>query len=212
MKVLLCDDHRLMLDCLAAVFEERGDIVEVAATPEQAATLLAADGADVCVLDLGFPTTGGAEGVRLVREAAPATPVVIFSGTLDRSEVDEARAAGAHGYVSKDHSVYSLVEAVDRVATGDASTTSPWASPGAPPGTDPPPGKGDQANHFLTPRERQALEGLVQGKNTTQLARWMGVRESTVSTHVQTVLTKLGAHSRLEAVALAMSNRLVSVR
>jgi two-component system, NarL family, nitrate/nitrite response regulator NarL len=206
MKVLLCDDHRLMLDCLAAVFEERGDTVELASTPEQAAALLAADGADVCVLDLGFPTAGGAEGVRLVREAAPATPVVIFSGTLDPSELDDARAAGAHGYVSKDHSVYSLVEAVDRVATGDASTTGAWESPGASPS------KADQTNHFLTPRERQALEGLVQGKNTTQLAHWMGVRESTVSTHVQTVLAKLGAHSRLEAVALAMSNRLVSLR
>jgi two-component system, NarL family, nitrate/nitrite response regulator NarL len=142
--------------------------------------------------------------VALVRQAFPTTPIVVFSAS-DGVALERARVAGAHAWVSKEDSITSLVELVERVgrdpysghSTRDIRTVPSPAS--------------ERWPHLLTPRELQALEGLVSGKNTTELAQWMGVRESTVSTHIQTVLTKLGVHSRLEVVAYAMATRLVSV-
>lgn len=199
MRVLVCDDHRLLVDCLSAVFTAKGHEVEHASSPADAAAFLTGSPVDVCVLDLGFPEMEGAEAVAHVRKAHPAVPIVIFTGTSDPEVLQQARDHGADGYVSKDDSVTRLVGVVEQVfrpgpapAWAPARADRPEASP-----------------HFLTPRERQTLEGLVQGYNTTELARWMGVRQSTVSTHVQTVLTKLGVHSRLEAVARAVSERIV---
>jgi DNA-binding NarL/FixJ family response regulator len=202
--VLLCDDHLLLVESVMAVFEGRGHTVDTALSPRRAVELLGEWGADVCVLDLGFPKDDVDDPVALVRKAFPATPIVVFTAT-DQAALERARAAGAHAWVSKEDSITALVELVERVAQDPHSGHSTWdirtaSSPAA-----------DRSPHFLTPRELQALEGLVSGKNTTELAQWMGVRESTVSTHIQTLLTKLGVHSRLEAVAYAMATRLVSV-
>jgi hypothetical protein len=118
--------------------------------------------------------------VALVRQAFPTTPIVVFSAS-DGVALERARVAGAHAWVSKEDSITSLVELVERVgrdpysghSTRDIRTVPSPAS--------------ERWPHLLTPRELQALEGLVSGKNTTELAQWMGVRESTVSTHIQTV-------------------------
>jgi DNA-binding NarL/FixJ family response regulator len=201
--VLLCDDHLLLLESVMAVFEGRGHTVDTALSPRQAVELLAERGADVCVLDLGFPKEDVDDPVALVRQAFPATPIVVFTAT-DQVSLERARAAGAHGWVSKEDSITALVQLVERVAQEPHAAHSTWDIQTAPS----PAAK--RSPHFLTPRELQALEGLVSGKNTTELAQWMGVRESTVSTHIQTVLTKLGVHSRLEAVAYAMATRLVT--
>jgi len=205
MKVLICDDHRLLSDCIAAFFQERGDDVRQAASPEEAAELLGREAADVLVLDLGFPQ-GGGDPVPPLRSLAPATPIVVFSGNSDLPMVERARVSGARGFVSKGDSLDRLVEVVDRVVEHGHDDEANWKVEHTPAahGHDQPP-------YFLTAREVQALQGLAEGKNTTELALWMGVRESTVSTHVQAVLSKLGVHSRLEAVAVATANRLVTV-
>lgn len=205
MRILLCDGQRLLLECIAAAFEERAHDVEQALTPSAAVEHLSHGGADVCVLDLVFPKSDGGDPVGQIRRAAPSAGIVIFAGASERDALPQARASGANGYSFKEDSLARLLEVVARVhLDGDAGQTD-WDLR---PATS---GRSEPSPHFLTPRELQALEGLVRGKNTSDLARWMGVRESTVSTHVQTVLTKLGVHSRLEAVAFAMAKRLVTI-
>jgi two-component system, NarL family, nitrate/nitrite response regulator NarL len=204
MRVLLCDHHRLLVESMAAVFQGRGHAVEEALNPRQAAALLVDRPTDVCVVDLGFPDYDG-DPVADMRAASPMTGIVVFTATCERGALDRARESGAHGYVSKEDSLASLVDLVEGVGGDPGAGAASWVA--RPPAS----WVTDHSPHFLTPRERQALEGLVQGKNTSELARWMGVRQSTVSTHIQTVLTKLGVHSRLEAVAYAMANRLVTV-
>jgi len=204
-RVLLCDDHRLLVESIAVVFEGRGHTVDEALSPRAAAEWLVDHSADVCVLDLGFARGDVEDPVAEVRRASPATRIVVFTGSPDRGVLDRAREAGALGYVSKDDSVAWLVEVVERVGRDPEAGVATWDARPAPSYAV------EREPHFLTPRELQALEGWVEGKNTTELARWMGVRESTVSTHVQTVLTKLGVHSRLEAVAFAMAKRLVAI-
>jgi two-component system, NarL family, nitrate/nitrite response regulator NarL len=204
MRVLLCDDHRLLSDCIASVFEELGHVVELASNPAEAVEFLSKDRADICILDLGFPKSGG-DPVTFVRQGSPTTPIVVFTGSSDPVVIQQARNSGARGYVSKGDSLDRLVEVVEHVMR-DRDGDADWdIRPAAAHGS------AERSPYFLTPRELQALEGLVQGKNTSELAQWMGVRESTVSTHVQTVLAKLGVHSRLEAVAFAMANRLVTI-
>ena len=205
MRILLCDDHLLLVESITAVFEGLGHRVVPALHPEQAVQSLTGRVPDVCVLDLGFPKHDFGNPVALVRRAAPAMPIVVFTGTSDQTALAEARGAGAQAWVSKDDSVARLVEVVERVAHDPEAGEWTWKPRSVAPCA------GERSPYFLTTRERQALEGLVLGKNTTELARWMGVRESTVSTHIQTVLTKLGVHSRLEAVAYAMATRLVAV-
>ena len=101
----------------------------------------------------------------------------------------------------KDESIAGILRALDRVAAGDVAIDPALlrAAVRARPATGGPPG---QRLSVLSSRERQVLRGIVAGRGTKEIARAMGVSTSTAGTHIQNVLSKLGVHSRLQAVAL----------
>lgn len=201
MRLVLGDDHRLFVEPLAAALAGRGHDVVIATTVNDAIQAVEDHHPDLCVMDLRFPDGDGLDAVAAVHARRPSCPVVVLSGSLDARDPAAAMAAGAVGFLRKDQPVAAIFNALDRIAAGDelAPPVSPRAA--APPAEH---GRVRNVVAGLTQRERQVLDRLVEGEDTVEMARSLGVAPSTTRTHVQNVLDKLGVHSRLQAVALVL--------
>jgi two-component system nitrate/nitrite response regulator NarL len=206
MRILLCDDHRLLVETLAALLRANGhEIVGCSLTPEDAVEVVRTEQVDVCVMDMSFAGAGdaGIDGIRLVVEASPTTKVAVLSASGEPDLIAKALSAGAGAYLLKSEDVdriLATIAALSRERMEDLPVTTPRS-------TEPTQG---QQLRFMTPREREVLTRLVQGQSTVAIAREMGVAYSTARTHIQNVLTKLGVHSKLAAVTYAVRNGLVA--
>jgi two-component system, NarL family, nitrate/nitrite response regulator NarL len=204
--VVICDDHQLFSEALANLLGRRGHhIVAIPRNPAAAVESVGQVDVDLCIMDLLFPDDSGVDGTRRVREASPPTKVVLLTGAADRDALAAAVEAGACAVVAKESETSVLLDAIDRAGRGEAvlpvevldrAVHEPSAA------RDP---VAVQAS-FLSQREWEVLELLVDGCNTHSVARCLGITHSTARTHIQNVLTKLGCHSRLEVVALAVKH------
>jgi two-component system nitrate/nitrite response regulator NarL len=200
MRLVICDDNRILCEALAAALEAYGHRVLATAT-ESAAGVAAVERhrPDACLLDLRFPDPpDGFQAARMIRERCPETAVLLISGHADRAVLAEATQIGLAGVLRKDQNVDRIVGALDVIASGGVvlgpvkAPTPRFASRHR-----------YQPIRDLTAREKEVLRRIVAGQSTAQMTREMSVSASTVRTYVKTVLTKLGAHTRLEAAALA---------
>jgi DNA-binding NarL/FixJ family response regulator len=135
--------------------------------------------------------------------------VVVLTGCSDPEALARAIDAGARGLAVKGDDIRRVIDTIERVHAGEIVLNVPSVqvtSGGCERRMD-----RNDLTRFLTTREREVLKRLVAGQNTAELARDMGVRYSTARTHIQNMLTKLGVHSKLEAVAFAVSNRVVEI-
>jgi len=201
-RIHVCDDHRLFAEALSVVLRARGhDVGQPSVTPSDAVAICEREAIDVCVMDLGFPGGDGVDGIGRIREVSPQTHVVVLTGSLDLSLIESALAAGATTCVSKSERVGRIVDTIE-IAPTIARTSSmrdvPWVRPRTAEYS-----RDERLIRFLTPREREVLERMVAGQATSTIAREMGVAYSTARTHIQSVLTKLCVHSKLEAVTFA---------
>jgi two-component system nitrate/nitrite response regulator NarL len=206
-RILLCDNHRLLVEVLAASLRDLGhEVVATTTLPEDAFDAAVEHDPDVCLLDVAFPNGNGIDTVARIR-ATTRSKVVVLSAVCDDDAVCAAFAAGASGFVGKNQGIGDVVRSLDEVCAGKLIVpveTAP-ALRGAR-GSPRPPEL--IALRFLTGRERQALRLIAEGQSTKEIAQTMHVAYSTARTHVQNVLTKLGVHSRLQAAAhLARAGR-----
>ena len=199
---MLCDDHRLLIEAFRTALQFAGhSVVALAGTPEDGYRAVLEHGPDVCLLDVLFPGRNGLDAAARIAADRPSCRVVMLSARADPALVQAALAAGAAGFVVKDESIVGVLRALDRAAAGEVAiepallraAVRARPAPGGPPG---------HRLRVLSGRERQALRGIVAGRSTKEIARALGVSTSTAGTHVRNVLTKLGVHSRLQAVAL----------
>ncbi|SFL25513.1 response regulator [Geodermatophilus ruber] len=202
MRLVLCDDHRLFVEPLAAALATRGHEVVVVTTPERALQAVVEHRPDLVVIDLRFPEGSGLDALVELRTRNAGCPVVVLSASAEDQDLAAVADAGAAAFLRKDQPMRAIFDALDRVAAGRAVTT--------PALTRTPPVSAEQSRvrrlvGHLTERERQVLHRLVEGEDTTEIARSLGVAHSTARTHVQNVLLKLGVHNRLQAVALVAS-------
>jgi two-component system nitrate/nitrite response regulator NarL len=159
---------------------------------------------DVVLLDIGLPDQSGfALGAEML-ERWPRLRIVALTALDDPSAVDEAHALGFRGFLSKDIPVSRFVSAVLAVIEG--RTEFPFARVRR--RSSPRPSL--LASH-LTPREREVLGLLVEGAGSDEITARLGITRNTVRTHVQSILTKLQVHTRLEAATLAVRHGLVPV-
>jgi DNA-binding NarL/FixJ family response regulator len=201
-RALLCDDHRLFVEPMAAALRMRGH--EVVVVTERADAVIAARKfePDVCVVDLRFPDGSGLDVVVELRERQAPCPVVVLSGSADAHDRSAAAAAGAVAFLRKDQPIRAIFDALERIADGREAL---------PPAVSPPRFRTDEYARVrrlvgdLTGRERQVLRCLIRAEDTNAIARALGVAVSTARTHLQNVLLKLGVHSRMQAVALIVS-------
>jgi DNA-binding NarL/FixJ family response regulator len=221
MKVLLVDDHPLILSALQTMIQELDPDVRVTAVGSAAAARTALASAevefDLVLLDLQLGDASGFDVLIEMRKAHPALPVVVISASDRASDVIQAIDLGAMGFVPKRASNDTLVEALRLVMAGGIYVPAMHLGSNA--------GGGHGRSHLpaipaaeattyqvqpsfeelgLTPRQADVLTQLLQGKPNKEIARRLGLSVETVKDHVQAVLRALGVSSRTQAV-LAVS-------
>jgi DNA-binding NarL/FixJ family response regulator len=224
MKVLLVDDHPLILSALQSVIKGLGDDVSVlgAASAAEARAALQQDAEfDLVLLDLALGDADGFEVLTELRATYPALPVVVVSASDRTSDVIRAIDLGAMGFVPKRSSNDQLFDALRMVMSGALYVPPMMLGLDAPPsegdtvpGVMRPVGQASEANYQksppslaavgLTPRQGDVLGLLLQGKPNKLIARELNVSVETVKDHVAAVLRALGVSSRTQAV-LAVS-------
>ena len=207
----------------AAIIEDRRDLREgltilINGTPgyqcvgsfrsmEEALPLIGRDLPDVALVDIGLPGISGIEGIRQLREVFPGLALLVLSVYDDDEKVFEALCAGACGYLLKHTAPARLLEALKEAINGGAPMSPEVARRVLaifreirPP---------ERADYQLTAHEKRLLKLLIEGHNFKAIAPQLGVTVHTVAFHMQRIYTKLQVHSKSEAVAKALRDRLV---
>ena len=215
LRVTIVDDHTLFREGLQSLLERHG--LEVADSAGDGPTGIAAaarERPDVVLLDLRLPDMSGLETLRRLRAAKGSPPVVMLTTSDHERDLLEALRAGAAGYLLKDMEPDALVAALRSIVDGE-TVVAPALAPAlvravqgraAP---ERPEGLG-QTGPFeaLTPREREVLGLLAEGRSNRGIAEGLGISEGTVKAHVKAILRKLGAESRVAAAVLAVERGL----
>jgi two-component system nitrate/nitrite response regulator NarL len=206
--LVIGDSHRLFAEALGALLGRHGYVITATVhTGAETASVACAQRPDLCLVDRYFPDADGLAVVRSIVTASPEVRVMLLTGDAETSSIGRVVDHGAVGYVHKSRGAAVLTESIRRVLAGeivvDAVCESvvlrrPTALPDA-----------QRLADYLTSRERECLGLLVEGLSTKAMAVRLGVATSTVRTHVQATLTKLGAHSRLETAAIAVRYGLI---
>lgn len=205
-RILVVDDHPIVRDGLVAVLQDQPDLLVVAAVGSSTAAVAQAAlvTPDVVLLDLELPDGSGVETIPLLAEIATDARVIVFTAYDADEQIFGAIKAGAKGYLLKGASVEEIVHAVRAVHAGGSHFEPRIASRvltalGTP----------RRTSTHLSAREREVLHALAQGMATKQIARALGITERTVKFHVSSILAKLGAANRAQAVALAARHGII---
>ena len=205
-KVMIVDDHAVVRSGLAAFLMAYDDLelVGQAGSGKEAVRLCERAGPDVVLMDLVMPEMDGAAATRAVRERCPDVQVIALTSFKEDDLVTGALQAGAIGYLLKNVSADELANAIRAARAGKPTLAAEAAQALIHTASAPrPPG------HDLTAREREVLALMVQGLNNPEIADKLIVGRSTVKFHVSSILGKLGAGSRTEAVAMALQHKMV---
>ena len=203
-RVLLVEDHPVLAGGLRGLLTDAGfEVVGVAAGVEEAVAAARAVPVDVMLTDYQLGDGTGAEALERIRSASPATVGVFFSAFDDDATVSAAVAAGAAGYLSKTDGPDRVVDAVRRAARGEVLLPAERLARLLSHRHQAERAAADRARleSLLTPREAEVLRLMAAGRTNSQIARELHVAYTTIRAHVRTTISKLDAHSRLEAVA-----------
>jgi len=216
MRLVFCDDNRILSEALATAMEALGH--EVVAITTTASDGLAAVGAyqpDAVLLDLRVPARAGRDSAdapeglsaaEAMRHDCPDTAVLVLSSLADRPTWSAAVRIGVAGFLGKDQDVGQIAAALDEVGAGRRAIDPMLPSRASVRSHR----RRSSSLHVLTPREKEVLRRIVAGQSTAQMAEEMDIAINTLRSYVKNVLTKLGAHSRLQAAAVATREDLLS--
>ncbi|RAU23950.1 DNA-binding response regulator [Paramagnetospirillum kuznetsovii] len=206
MKILIADDHELFRDGLRHVldqFEGPPTIVEAADFPEALAIVQADKDIGIVLLDLSMPGMAWTEGLGKLKEMLPATvPVIVLSASDDRRHVLQAVNMGASGFIPKTSSSRVMLSALKLVMSGGVYLPTALLETDSS-DSDGTPVAGDAAVAALTPRQKEVLALLGQGKSNKEIARVLELAEGTVKLHVTAILKALNVNNRTRAVVAA---------
>ena len=211
-RILLADDHKLMRRGLRVLLEQQPDLVVVgeASDGREAVAQAISSKADVLVMDIGMPSLNGIEAAGQITQSHAEIAIVMLSMHSDESYVLRALKAGAKGYLLKDSAEADLLKAVHAVAEGK-SFFSPAVSKvllddyvrklkrsGS-----------DDPYDLLTPREREILQLVAEGKSNKEMAEFLFLSVKTVEKHRATLMAKLGIRNAATLTAYAIEKGLV---
>jgi DNA-binding NarL/FixJ family response regulator len=215
-RALIVDDHALFRRGLEMVLAAEDDIelVGEASDGTEAVEKAAESLPDVVLMDIRMPRSSGIEACRAMKEAAPSSKIVMLTISDEEEDLFEAIRAGASGYLLKDIPLDEVAEVV-RAVHGGQSLINPSMA-------------GKLLTEFatlakrddeeraqqvpapkLTDREMQVLKLVARGMNNRDIAKELFISENTVKNHVRNILEKLQIHSRMEAVMIAVREKLI---
>jgi DNA-binding NarL/FixJ family response regulator len=194
--VVLADDHRMLREGLRRSLEEHGlKVLGEAADGREAVELALELGPDVVLMDLSMPALDGIAATRLVRQRAPETQVVILTMHSDDDSLARAIRAGAAGYLVKDCSTDEVVDAIEKVASGDVTLSPELAASML---------EEDAGEPVISAREREVLQLIADGLSPTEVAGSLYISAKTVKNHLTSIYQKLDSRDRTQAVVRAV--------
>jgi DNA-binding NarL/FixJ family response regulator len=198
--VFVIDDHRMFAASIERVLADEPDVqvVGAAGTLDEALDALVHTVVDVVLVDYTLPDSDGPLSIGSLHRAVPHAKIVVLTGMRDEAAVAAALEAGCDGYITKDRPPAELVGAIHSVMAGATAVSSDLLS-----------GtvvrlRRSTTHPAITRREREILALVAEGVSNAKIAARLHISVNTVRNHVQSLLTKLEAHSRLEAVANAV--------
>lgn len=208
LRVLVVDDHEVFGSSLARTLADEPHLeVLGAATTIPAALDQIDDSVDVVLTDFRLADGDGVELTRRIVERWPSVKVVMLTASNDETVLSAALDAGCSGFVTKSESLATVIAAVRAASTGESVITPALLARLLPRLSARPRGR----NPDLTPREREVLALVVRGGTNQDIADELSLSRDTVRNHVASVLAKLGAHSKLQAAAIATQRGIVSL-
>jgi len=194
-RVLVVDDHRIVLAGLGGLIEAAEDMQVVGLAPdgEVAADLVARTSPDVVLMDLSMPHVDGITATRRIVDMHPNIEVLVLTSFMDRSRIVDAIHAGAVGYMLKDTEPDELLRGIRAAARGE-SPLDPRVAREVLRGTS-----ATAPQSELTDREQAVLRLVASGLANKQIAKRLGIRESTVKAHLSRAFQRLGVTDRTSA-------------
>ena len=206
LRVVLIDDHAMVGESLSLALATRDiAVVARAETLADGLTQIGQHRPDVVLLDYRLPDGTAIDGIHSIHEQHPGLPILVLTAMVDDRTATAVIHAGASGYLTKDLSIDELVEAIVATAAGQTTVAPALVSRVI----DRMRSVVIHPTAVLTGRELDALRLLDQGLGVDESCFCHGVSRNTARKHVQSVLQKIGAHTQLEAVAIARRERLI---
>lgn len=217
-RTLIVDDHALFRRGLEIVLVTEPDI-EVVGEASDGAEAVAKAGEslpDVVLMDIKMPRSSGIEACRAIKDIAPSARIIILTMSDEEEDLFDAIKAGATGYLLKDIPLDQVAEAVRSVHGGQplispsmaGKLLTEFASLARRDDEEPPQ---QVPAPKLTDREMQVLKLVARGMNNRDIAKELFISDNTVKNHVRNILEKLQIHSRMEAVMVAVREKLIEL-
>jgi DNA-binding NarL/FixJ family response regulator len=208
-RLLLVDDHELFLDGLRKLLEPDFDVVGAANDGRAAVAAYLRYSPDLMLVDIGLPLLNGIEAARQVRHFAPEALILFVTMQTDRIYVEEALRAGGAGYVVKQAAARELVKAIHQVLSGHfylspaiAAKLKDIPSDSAKPSS--------RHSGQLTPRQREVLQLVAEGKSMKEIAQILEISVRTVEFHKSGIMQELGCRSTAELTRYAIEHGITS--
>jgi DNA-binding NarL/FixJ family response regulator len=211
-RVLLADDHALMLEGLVRLLSDEFEIVGTAVNGRALLEKAQHLAPDVVVLDIGMPEMNGIEAARRLNYLLPNVKIVIVTQQLDPAYLRAAFNAGAAAYVAKQSASSELIQAI-HLALNHRFYVTPHAGAEAAyymrvqPGVNP----SELFGGSLTPRQREVLQLVAEGKTSKEISALLGISAKTVEYHRNALMDELGVRSTAELTRYAVSRGIVSI-
>ena len=212
-KILLADDHKLLIDGLRPLLEKQGnlEVVGVAKDGLEAVKLAAQYRPDIILLDISMPRLNGIDAARKILDELPDTKIIMLSMHADRRFIQESLRNGASGYILKESAAREVIEAIEEVRKGELFFSIAvrdqvlrdyveWVRVGS-----------NLSRSPLSGREREVLQLLAEGKSTKDTAGILNVSVKTVESHRKQIMDKLGLHSIAELTKYAIREGLTQL-
>ena len=202
-KILIADDHGVVRRGMRLLLEAQSgwEVCAEAADGRDAVKKASATKPDVAIVDLTMPRLNGLDALRKIRHVSPRTKMLLFT-VHEREDLSaEVLDAGGSGYLLKSDAESELVVAVEAILAGSQYMSSRIAPPVR---SEP-----RRASRRLSPREREVLQLIAEGRSTKEIARELGISVKTADTHRTHLMLKVGLHSTADLVRYAVRNRFV---
>jgi DNA-binding NarL/FixJ family response regulator len=208
LRILIADDHSVLRAGLRSLLESHPgwEVCAEAADGREAVEKAAKLKPHVAVLDIGMPLLNGVEATRQIRKSSPDTEILVLTMHESEDLVQQVTEAGARGYILKDDADRILIAAVDAVRNHKPYFSTRVSSAADSTDSSEPP---KSSRSRLTPREREILQLLAEGKSNKEIASLLGISVNTAEAHRANIMLKLGFHSITELVVYAVRNKII---